>query len=675
MLFGFLCQCDFSIAAFAQCHVPLWMNPSDIIARVFACCRASINHARSFALVCCWIGFALSAITLDARSLWGDEAFSVWASKQPALALMAGLDAQPPLYHLMLSADRALFGESVFAIRFVSLVCAVLLIAVGWRLAQRMAGVRPAIVVALFLATSPMLIYFAQEARMYSPAALFAGGAMLLAYERKTQDASSQLHLASYVSLSLAALFTHFYTVGVLAANSIALGIAALRSRNLRRMVDWVVAHGAIALIFGGWFFGLQARYVRSSAASRSRIVPEFNEILSNVWRGIEGLWFGLRADGSTQLIALGLFALALLGVMGYWWANKRGEAMLIGGWIALSLGLVLLTAGKTGIVSDFSPRYFLFAVLPLFLGLSKFVSQVIESLSRVHLRSPLVPMTQLLIYSLVLSPALFGNLQLLDTSWQKSRYDALVADLRARSNPGDAVVMVNSDQFVLMDYYGPTNLPQWIVDNNALNGDAKALNDQFTQFTKDAQRVWLVNYGWAMSLRGSSPIEQMLAAKGVRTYAQGYQDVALALYDLQAVGDDAPITPQDITFDNQIKLTGVRNRANTYRPGDALTLDLFWRALQKPNADYTVFMHLRRASDGGQIAAFDSTPVNGTSPTSSWSAGQSITDTRAVQIPADAAPGEYDVIIGWYLYPSFERLTLDGSGATEIVVSTVRVE
>jgi hypothetical protein len=118
-----------------------------------------------------------------------------------------------------------------------------------------------------------------------------------------------------------------------------------------------------------------------------------------------------------------------------------------------------------------------------------------------------------------------------------------------------------------------------------------------------------------------------------------------------------------------------VRNRANTYRPGDALTLDLFWRALQKPNADYTVFMHLRRASDGGQIAAFDSTPVNGTSPTSSWSAGQSITDTRAVQIPADAAPGEYDVIIGWYLYPSFERLTLDGSGATEIVVSTVRVE
>jgi hypothetical protein len=52
--------------------------------------------ARRLALGLCGLAFALGTFALDARALWGDEAFSVWASKQSALALIGGLDAQPP---------------------------------------------------------------------------------------------------------------------------------------------------------------------------------------------------------------------------------------------------------------------------------------------------------------------------------------------------------------------------------------------------------------------------------------------------------------------------------------------------------------------------------------------------------------------------------------------------
>ena len=53
---------------------------------------------------------------------------------------------------------------------------------------------------------------------------------------------------------------------------------------------------------------------------------------------------------------------------------------------------------------------------------------------------------------------------------------------------------------------------------------------------------------------------------------------------------------------------------------------------------------------------------------------GAIITDTRAVPIPSDAAPGDYHVIIGWYLNPSFERLTVDGRDATEYVVERITI-
>jgi uncharacterized membrane protein len=131
--------------------------------------------ARRLALRLCGLAFALGTFALDARSLWGDEAFSVWASKQSALALIGGLDAQPPLYHLALGLARAIWGEMVFALRFLSVICAVLLVAVGARLGWQIGGPRAAIPAASLLATLPILLYYAQEARMYALGMLPAG--------------------------------------------------------------------------------------------------------------------------------------------------------------------------------------------------------------------------------------------------------------------------------------------------------------------------------------------------------------------------------------------------------------------------------------------------------------------------------------------------------------------
>ncbi len=641
------------------------------------------RQARVAACACCALAFLLATWTLDARGLWGDEAFSVWASKQPAAALIAGLDAQPPLYHLLLGAGRLLWGESVFALRYLSVCCGVLLVAVGAQLGRLIGGSSASAFAALWLAVSPISLYFAQEARMYAPAALFAGGAMLLAVaslKRRARTAGCAAQGgrrdASYVLLSLGALFTHYYVAGVLLVNALALGLAALRSRDARRIVAWLIAHLLIALVFGAWFLGLQSRYASRAIAGRARIMPAFEDIVSDFGVGVNGLLFGMRADGSLTAAALALFALAVVGAIGYRGRGQRGDAWLILGWIVASLGVVAATAGRSGIVGDFNPRYYLFALLPLALAAAGWVVLIEDALRRA-VRTPVSRRAVLpfaFVILIALAPAVVGDLQLFDLSWQKSRYDAMVGAIRARAQPNDGAVLVNSDQFPLLAYYGPLDMPVWIVGNDTLNRDPASVEAELSRFAEGKSRLWLVNYGWAMALQPPSVVEQALNQRGARTYAQGFQDVSLALYDLRFAAGDAPVRPQRVRFGGQIALVGVRGRARPYHPGEAVTLDLIWRADQAPRADYTVFMHLRRADDGSQIAAFDSPPVNGAAPTSRWTPGQIVTDTRAVPIPADAPPGEYNVVIGLYLYPTFERLTMDGGEATEHIVERVTI-
>ena len=624
--------------------------------------RAMMNdvQARRLALGLCGLAFALGTATLDARSLWGDEAFSVWASKQPALALIGGLDAQPPLYHLMLGLARALWGETVFAVRFLSVACTVLLVAVGARLGRRIGGPRAAALTASLLATSPILLYYAQEARMYALGALLAGAAMLLARARLTTACASFAAWAGYTALALGALLTHYYTAGVLLINGLATGVAALRRR---RPWPWLIAHAIIAALFLAWFAGLQSRYVARSAAGAGRVVPSIDEIALNFGGGINGLLFGMRALDATTPLALGLFGLALLGAL----RLRRGDALLILGWVVGALSLVALTAGRSGIVGDFSPRYYLFVLLPLALAAGGWLRSGVCHPAWTGAAAALAGLA-------MLGAATVGLGQLFDLGWQKSRYDALIATIRARAQAGDAVVMVNSDQFPLLAYYGPLDLPTWIVGNDILSSAPDEARERAAHFVAGKARVWLVNYGWAMLLGPRSPVEEALAARGARVAAEGFQDAALALYDLRVAAGEGPFEPRMVRFGGQITLVGVRSRAQRYAPGQAVTLDLAWRAERRPEADYTVFMHLRRADDGAQIAALDSPPQNGAAPTSGWMPGQVITETRAVPIPSDAPIGDYDVIIGWYRYPSFERLTIDGEGTTEYIAARVRV-
>jgi hypothetical protein len=99
---------------------------------------------------------------------------------------------------------------------------------------------------------------------------------------------------------------------------------------------------------------------------------------------------------------------------------------------------------------------------------------------------------------------------------------------------------------------------------------------------------------------------------------------------------------------------------------GQPLDVTLYWQALSQPADDYTVFVHL--LDEQGQIvAAHDGMPAENSFPTRAWQPGLLVGDTHRLELPAELAPGDYQVNVGLYLLETGERLPVwDAQGVEQ---------
>jgi hypothetical protein len=156
--------------------------------------------------------------------------------------------------------------------------------------------------------------------------------------------------------------------------------------------------------------------------------------------------------------------------------------------------------------------------------------------------------------------------------------------------------------------------------------------------------------------------LEQDLQAVG-----PGEQTIDLLLIgEARLANDDQqsepPAADLNISFAEGITLLGYD--LSTGVEGQ-MVVSLHWSASDQPAADYTVFVHLLDA-EGGQIAGGDGPPLYGDYPTGMWRNGDVIVDEHRLLLPADLAPGDYQVAVGLYDPLTLARLArLDGGGDT----------
>ena len=123
-----------------------------------------------------------------------------------------------------------------------------------------------------------------------------------------------------------------------------------------------------------------------------------------------------------------------------------------------------------------------------------------------------------------------------------------------------------------------------------------------------------------------------------------------------------ATAEPPLATFGSALQLLPGSAASQTVAPGATLDVKLRWRAAQRMDQPYTVFLHLADAS-GRPVAQHDSQPRDGAFPTTWWAARETVDDDVALAVPAGVAAGQYRLLVGAYQQPSLQRLPASTGG------------
>jgi mannosyltransferase len=117
------------------------------------------------------LAFVLRAVNITGESLWRDEVDTIRFALAPLSDLLGNLSRNGfngPLYLLIMRIWLSMGGVNDFNLRFFSLVCGVVEVALIFVLARRLVGRRAGLVAMWFAAVAPVLIWYSGEGKMYT---------------------------------------------------------------------------------------------------------------------------------------------------------------------------------------------------------------------------------------------------------------------------------------------------------------------------------------------------------------------------------------------------------------------------------------------------------------------------------------------------------------------------
>jgi hypothetical protein len=508
------------------------------------------------------LAFAIRAVSLEAQSLWRDEVdalcYAFGFSQALAEAVEPGSTANAleppcacpptpiplightdtplptrlsqtlremvrnngPLYYLLLRIWLASAGTSVTALRFFSLWFGVLGVPLTYALGRRLLDRTTGLVAALLTATSPYLVWYGQEAKMYT---LLPTLALLAIYAlRRAVEGQGVRWWITQIAATSLALYTHIWSALLIPIQAVLFLTWWPRSR--RRWLGGLVSLVLLTLPYlplATW--EVRRVFVRQETGFPSHSLGEMASILLKSWStGLSGWnWkWGAAASGGAALLGL---ASALLGRRQ---ARSQRTAIGLVGWMALPvIGIWFVSLWQP----LFTDRYLIWAAPAFYLLAGAGLAFLWQ-----HGRWPALPLLTavLLLFA--------GNLWSQATTPLKSDLRAAAAYVEERYEEGDLLIFqiprVHSTfdcYFLPSDYAWADGLyTNHLLPDGSYRMSAEESAAWMRVITRGYPRVWLVASETEMWDRRHL-VEGWLEANNAQVEKVGFAWVEVHLYEM----------------------------------------------------------------------------------------------------------------------------------------------
>ncbi|GAB4513998.1 MAG: hypothetical protein OHK0046_15460 [Anaerolineae bacterium] len=552
------------------------------------------------------------------EGLWADEGWTIAATDEPhPVAVVSDwvvIDVHPPLFFMALNVWRQFTGDTLFEMRYFSVLLSLLAVAVSYRLGAALFGVRAGIFAALFYALHDLVRALTQEVRHY-PAQMLVSALALWLYWRFWQKPTLARGLA-FVLGGAALLYTHYWGIFVLTA--LALHALITRWRAFRsHLQPLVLGFIAIALLYLPWLPILYNQITLERPGGLPHALENNRTVYAVLTYQLLGvpelLWVVLGVVGVVTVFG---------GAVRKWWPSAASLAPLL---------VVLLTPALSLLLNVFYPTL-------SFRALAVIVPAVVvlaaHGLARFRPREQMVMLAFIVLYSLSTTSA---------GPAVRAPWPQVAADLAAQATSNDVILLELDTDVHSVAYY----LEQSGADVNVIKSeDIRDFHpDDYASVMQSAlsmyDGVWVAKLGWP-PLNGD--IRPELTAQGYVETAPEHDyglhiDRPILLWRLDRIPSGEPLT----IYGDELRLL----QADVTRHPDHVTVNALWSPVIPPTRDYTMSVFLR---GGETFRNVDSQPMQGRSVTSTWQPERLYFDSSA--IATDGLPaGTYQVGIQVYSF------------------------
>lgn len=592
--------------------------------------------------------FALRLWNLDTQSLWHDEAWSVFSAYNPFAPMgIRGADLNAPfVFYSTLGAWIRLVGDSVWSMRYWSLVVGVITVAVTGLIARRWFGPGTGLLASLFAAANPILWVFSQEIRAYVAMPLAALALLVLLepiLKQRPAQASGRGFLRPWLLLwatELATLYAHNLSVPIVAWLNAAAISALLLRRHWRGLAVWFVGQIALLIVYLPWLL------TQRQTGTPLNTPPALTSAL--IWDIWQSYFTGVKpmVGVDTPLMAL-TAAFGVAALIGGLLALLRHRTARV--WLLLSQ-VALLPVFQLAIILaahiDFHPRYFIVGVPATLILVAAGFAPI-----RVPERQSL-PIRRLISRSFgvaaaglaVLSILIFGRMAAVLYSSPIYQHDDFRSIAQRYAALGqDAAIVIPYGWEPTLDYYRRKMNFQAKFIEIPLHSSAEAVFTRLHEGLQAVKRAELLTwYQLPADVRGAYPC--ILGAAGKRGEEVTVSGLKTESY--LSLSDQA----FSVKFD-QTALPGVIHFGPvdlidhaTVTGKQAACLVGFWKLRHQTGDDWRVASRLRSA-EGWDVPGTDASILSDTQlPTSAWAAGVAGASFISLPLAEGLPPGYYTV-------------------------------